>query len=140
MGVVYQSDTWDTNVPLCKSLWLDSLEVLVLSGGADLGGVALSQFVQASGVLKLELGLSAEELLQVLQQLQPGLGLLLQTAELLHQLVTDLCISKRETMFRINTDSLVGQACMLGLTSVCQTGLQVKIKPTIFPQWIEQSM
>lgn len=69
--------------------------MLVLSGGADLGGVALSQLVQASGVLELELGLPAEELLQVLQQLQPGLGLLLQTTELLHQLVTDLCISKK---------------------------------------------
>ena len=69
--------------------------MLVLSGGADLGGVALGQLVQASGVLELELGLPAEELLQVLQQLQPGFGLLLQTTELLHQLVTDLCISKK---------------------------------------------
>lgn len=69
--------------------------MLVLSGGADLGRVTLCQFVQASGVLKLELGLSTEELLQVLQQLQTGLRLLLQTTELLHQLVTDLCISKK---------------------------------------------
>ncbi|KAF3856233.1 hypothetical protein F7725_016956 [Dissostichus mawsoni] len=70
--------------------------VPALPSGADLGRVALGQFVQASGVLKLEFGLSAEEILQVLEQLQPGLRLLLQTAELFHQLVTDLCISKRE--------------------------------------------
>lgn len=73
----------------------NSLEVLVLSGGADLGRVALGQFVQAPGVLELQLGFSAEELLQVLQQLQPGLRLLLQTSKLLHQLVTDLCVSKK---------------------------------------------
>lgn len=82
--------------------------MLVLSGGADLGRVTLSQFVQASGVLKLELGLSTEELLQVLQQLQAGLGLLLQTTKLLHQLVTDLCISKRETTLRTKRTSLGG--------------------------------
>lgn len=82
--------------------WRDLLKVLVLSGGADLGRVTLSQFIQASGVLQLELGFSTEELLQVLQQLQPGLRLLLQTTELLDQLVTDLCISKRETTFSIN--------------------------------------
>lgn len=69
--------------------------MLVLSGGADLGGVALGQFIQASGILELELGLPAEELLQVLQQLQSGLGLLLQTAELLHQLITNFCTLKR---------------------------------------------
>lgn len=139
-GSCFQSDALDTNARLCVKDRLDSLEVLVLSGGANLGRVALSQFVQASGVLKLELGLSAEELLQVLQQLQPGLGLLLQTAELLHQLVTDLCTSKRETMFRINTASLGDRACMPGLTSVCQTAPQVNTKPTIFQPWIEKSM
>ncbi len=69
--------------------------MLVFSGSADLGGVALGQFVEASGVLELELGLSTEELLQVLQQLQPGLRLLLQTTELFHQLVADLCMSKK---------------------------------------------
>lgn len=70
--------------------------MLVLSGGADLGRVALGQFVQASGVLELELGLPAEELLQVLQQLQSGLGLLLQTAELLDQLITNFCTLKKK--------------------------------------------
>lgn len=102
--------------------------MLVLSGGADLGGVALGQFVQASGVLKLELGLSAEELLQVLQQLQPGLRLLLQTSKLLHQLVTDLCISKkRETTIRTNSASLKDWAYTLGLASAFQTLLEVNI-------------
>lgn len=106
----------------------DSLEVLVLSGGADLGGVALGQLVQAPGVLELELGLSTEELLQVLQQLQPGLGLLLQTTELLHQLVADLCISKREDHLQ-NKWSLSGGsgAYTLGLTSACQTVPQVSV-------------
>lgn len=93
--VVYQSNTINTDGPLLNTAWWDSLEVLVLSGGADLGGVSLSQFVQASGVLELELSFSAEELLQVLQQLQTGLRLLLQTTELLNQLVADLCVSKR---------------------------------------------
>lgn len=103
----------------------DSLEVLVLSRGADLRGVALSQLVQASGVLELELSLSAEELLQVLQQLQPRLWLLLQTTELLHKLVTDLCKSERETAVRIHTasDGVVlhsGPLCTLSHTAVGQ--------------------
>lgn len=101
--------------------WGDSLEVLVFSGAADLGGVALGQFVQASGVLQLELRFTAKELLQVLQQLEAGVGLLLQTTELLHQLVTDLCITNRESTFRTHRDPRgVGGgewADTLGLTS-----------------------
>ena len=58
--VSYQPETFD--IVLKRHHW-DLLEVLVLSGGADLGRVALGQFVQASGILKLELSLSAEELL-----------------------------------------------------------------------------
>lgn len=76
--------------------------MLVLSGGADLGGEALGQFIQASGILELELGLPAEEFLQVLQQLQSGLGLLLQTAELLHQLIADFCTLKRKPVIGMN--------------------------------------
>lgn len=68
---------------------------LVLSGAADLGGEALSQLLQAAGVLQLDLGLPAEELLQVLQQLQARLRLLLQAFELLHQLRSDLCRHRR---------------------------------------------
>lgn len=45
-----------------------SLE-LVLSGAADLGGEALSQLLQAAGVLKLDLSFPAEELLEVLKKL-----------------------------------------------------------------------
>ena len=63
LTVIYQSHTFDTDVPLLNRHCRDSLEVLVLSGGADLGGVALCQFIQASGILKLELGLPAEEVL-----------------------------------------------------------------------------
>lgn len=101
--------------------------MLVLSEIADLGRVALGQFVQASGVFKLELCLSAEELLQVLQQLQPGLRLLLQTSKLLHQLVTDLCISKKNRTFRTNSASLADWAYTLGLASSFQTLLEVSI-------------
>lgn len=39
---------------------------LVLTGAADLGGEALGQLLQAAGILQLDLGLPAEELLQVL--------------------------------------------------------------------------
>lgn len=67
-----------------------SLE-LVLPGTADLGGEPLGQLLQAAGVLQLNLSFPAEELLEVLEQLQPGLGLLLQAFELLHQLRADLC-------------------------------------------------
>lgn len=69
---------------------LSSLE-LVLPGTADLGGEPLGQLLQAAGVLELNLSFPAEELLEVLKQLQPGLGLLLQAFELLHQLRADLC-------------------------------------------------
>lgn len=112
--------------------WRVLLKVLVLSGGADLGRVALSQLVQASGVLQLELGFSTEELLQVLQQLQPRLGLLLQTTELLHQLVTDLCISKRETTFSINRAFMEERAYVLGTGSACQTSHGSSWNPQAF--------
>lgn len=69
---------------------------LVLSGAAYLGGEPLSQLLQAPGVLQLDLGLPAEELLQVLQQLQARLRLLLQAFELLHQLSSDFCTDTRE--------------------------------------------
>lgn len=69
---------------------------LVLSGAAYLGGESFSQFLQAPGVLQLDLSLPAEELLQVLQQLQARLRLLLQTFELLDQLSSDFCTHTRE--------------------------------------------
>lgn len=69
---------------------------LVLSGAANLGGEAFSQLLQAPGVLQLDLGLPAEKLLQVLQQLQARLRLLLQAFELLHQLRSDFCRHTRE--------------------------------------------
>ena len=75
----------------------NSLELVVFSGAADLVGESLGQFLQAAGVLQLDLSLAAEEVLQVLQQLDTRLGLLLQAFELLHQLVTDLCVSKHKT-------------------------------------------
>ena len=62
----------------------------MFSGAADLGGEALGQLLQAARVLQLDLGLAAEELLQVLHQLDARVRLLLQTFELLHQLVPDL--------------------------------------------------
>lgn len=62
----------------------------MLTRAADLGGEALGQLLQAAGILQLDLGLPAEELLQVLQQLQARLRLLLQAFELLHQLRADL--------------------------------------------------
>lgn len=62
----------------------------MLPGAANLGGEPLGQLVQAPRVLQLDLGLATEELLQVLQQLDAGLGLLLQALELFHQLVPDL--------------------------------------------------
>ena len=79
------------------SLLENSLELLVFSGAADLGGKPLSQFLQAAGVFQLNLSFAAEEFLQVLQQLDAGLRLLLQALKLLHQLVTDLCPSKHQT-------------------------------------------
>lgn len=66
-----------------------SLE-LVLPGAADLGGESLGQLLQAAGVLEFNLSFATEKLLEVLQQLQPRLGLLLQAFELLHQLRADL--------------------------------------------------
>lgn len=72
----------------------------MLPGAADLGGEALSQFLQAAGVLKLDLGFPAEKLLEVLEQLQPRLRLLLQALELLHQLRADLCGQRQEQAVR----------------------------------------
>lgn len=72
----------------------NSLELLMLPRAADLGGEPLGELLQAAGVFQLNLCFAAEELLQVLQQLDARLGLLLQAFELLHQLVTDLCPSK----------------------------------------------
>lgn len=50
----HRSDKPDTDIPvgyLVDRKWRDSLEVLVLSGGTDLSGVALCQFIQTPGVL-----------------------------------------------------------------------------------------
>lgn len=77
----------------------NSLELLVFPGAADLGGEPLSQLLQAARVLQLNLRFAAEELLQVLQQLDTWLRLLLQAFELFHQLVTDLCPSKEKKIW-----------------------------------------
>lgn len=87
--LVQEQHPADGPAPLCPRN--TRLLELVLSGAADLGGEALGQFLQAAGILQLDLRLPAEELLQVLQQLQPRLRLLLQALELLHQLRADLC-------------------------------------------------
>lgn len=94
---------------MCLCLWgcqeeRDLLELLVLAGAADLGGEALGELLQAARVLQLDLGLAAEELLQVLQQLDARLRLLLQTLELLHQLVPDLCTSTDIETWREGVD------------------------------------
>lgn len=75
----------------------NSLEQLVFPGAADLGGEPLCQLVQAARVFQLNLRFAAEELLQVLQQLDTRLGLLLQAFELFDQLVADLCPLEEHT-------------------------------------------
>lgn len=81
----------------------NSLEQLVFPGAADLGGEPLCQLVQAARVFQLNLCFAAEELLQVLQQLDTRLRLLLQAFELFDQLVADLCPLEEHTkMVRVN--------------------------------------
>lgn len=65
---------------------LSVLVLLVVFGAARLGHEPLGQLLQVARVLGLDLGLLAEEVLQVLEELHAHLRLLLQTALLLHQL------------------------------------------------------
>lgn len=66
------------------------LVLLVILGAASLCHEALGQFLQVSGVFHLNLCLLPEEVLEVLQQLDPHLCLLVQTFLLLHQLGPNL--------------------------------------------------
>lgn len=66
------------------------LVLLVVLCAAGLGHEPLGQLLQVPGVLGLDLRLLPEEVLQVLQQLDPHLRLLVQTFLLLHQLGSDL--------------------------------------------------
>lgn len=65
------------------------LVLLVILGAASLCHEALGQFLQVSRVLHLYLCLFPEEILEILQQLDPHLCLLVQTFLLLHQLGPD---------------------------------------------------
>lgn len=69
---------------------VSSLVLLVILGAASLCHEAFSQLLQVSGVFHLNLCLLPEEILEVLQQLDPHLCLLVQTFLLLHQLGPDL--------------------------------------------------
>lgn len=77
------------------------LELVVL-GAAGLGQEPLSQLLQIARVVHLDLGLLAEEVLQVLEELHPELALLVQTFELFYQLSPDLCQSWKER-FTVNS-------------------------------------
>lgn len=67
-----------------------SLVLLVVLGAAGLCHEAFSQLLQVSGVFHLYLCLFPEEVLEVLQELDPHLCLLIQTFLLLNQLCSDL--------------------------------------------------
>ena len=66
------------------------LVLLMILGAASLCHEAFSQFLKVSGVLHLYFRLLSEEVLKVLQQLDPHFCLLVQTFLLLHQLGPDL--------------------------------------------------
>ena len=59
-------------------------------GASCFGHEALGQFLQVSRIFHLDLRLLPEEVLEVLQQLDPHVCLLVQTFLLLHQLGPDL--------------------------------------------------
>lgn len=59
-------------------------------GATSLCHEAFGQFLQVSGVFRLDLCLLPEEVLEVLQQLDPHVCLLVQTFLLLHQLGPNL--------------------------------------------------
>lgn len=84
----------------CSSLNLHSVKghilELVVFGAACFSEEPLAQLLQVSAVVHLNLGLLSEEVLQVLEKLHPQLTLLVQTFELLCQLGTDLCRSKKK--------------------------------------------
>lgn len=85
-----------------ENFWLNSashylflLELVVL-GAACLGQEPLSQLLQIARVVHFDLGLFAEEVLQILEELHPELALLVQTFELFNQLSPDLCQRLKE--------------------------------------------
>lgn len=65
-------------------------------GAACLGEEPLSQLLQVTAIIHLNLRLLPEKVLQILEQLHPQLALLVQTLELFHQLGTDLCQGEEE--------------------------------------------
>lgn len=74
---------------LQKELLNTVLELLVF-GAPRFGQESLSQLLQVPRVICLDLCLLAEEILQVLQQLDPELALLVKAFQLLYELGTDL--------------------------------------------------
>lgn len=66
------------------------LVLLVVLGAPSLSHEAFGQLLQVPGVFHLDLWLLSEEILKVLQQLDPHVCLLVQTFLLLHQLGPDL--------------------------------------------------
>lgn len=66
------------------------LVLLVVLGAPSLSHEAFGQLLQVPGVFHLDLRLLSEEILKVLQQLDPHVCLLVQTFLLLHQLGPDL--------------------------------------------------
>ena len=64
----------------------DLLVLLMVFRAACFGHEPLGELLQVPGILRLDLRLLPEEVLQVLEQLDSHLGLLLQTSLLLHQL------------------------------------------------------
>lgn len=71
------------------------LVLLMILCAACFGHEPLCQFLQVPGILRFNLSLFPEEVLQVLKQLDSHLRLLFETALLLHQLGPYICKHKR---------------------------------------------
>lgn len=76
--------------PVSKCQNFGLLVLLVVLGASSLCHEAFGQLLQVPGVFHLDLWLLSEEILKVLQQLDPHVCLLVQTFLLLHQLGPDL--------------------------------------------------
>lgn len=66
------------------------LELLVVLSASCFGHEPLCQLLQVPGIFRLDFSFLPEEVLQVLEQLNPHLCLLLKAFLLLHQLSSDL--------------------------------------------------
>lgn len=80
----------DSNHKVIASNTTHSLVLLVVLGAPGLGHEAFGELLQVARVLHLDLGLLAEEVLEVLKELDPHVCLLLQTFLLFHQLGSNL--------------------------------------------------